>query len=331
MVPEFEYFILPTLQTLADRKTHSLDEIRSAVIKKFDFSEKDLLETTRSGNNTKVNDRTTWALTYLRQAGLVDSPKRAHAVISSSGIDLLNNAPTIITRDFLLKHYPLFRDFQNRTRKKKIVSNSTKTHNQPYKSHVPISNLSRIQDLQNLRAGIDSFRKVGADPTAEQVQKLLEMEATIITDQIINEIAPIFNQDFSEIAKRFVVQILYENGKISVKVDTSEETFLKISLDENFISAKLEKDIPKIQKKRRPNLNFFEMGLINGDILSYKEDPNITVAVVSENKVEYNGKEYSLTRLTQELKNLPHAIQPTGEWLFDGENLLDLYNETYTL
>ena len=72
------------------------------------------------------------------------------------------------------------------------------------------------------------------------------------------------------------------------------------------------------------------MGLIEGDVLIYASDESIQVTVASENKVEYNGKEYSLTRLTQELKGLTHAIQPTGEWTFDGQNLQDIYNDTYT-
>ena len=61
--------------------------------------------------------------------------------------------------------------------------------------------------------------------------------------------------------------------------------------------------------------------------INFKDDESIEATIVSESKVEYQGKQYSLTALTQELKNLDHAIQPTGEWLFDGRNLKDLYNE----
>ncbi len=95
----------------------------------------------------------------------------------------------------------------------------------------------------------------------------------------------------------------------------------------NFITY--EGNAPKA-KKRRPNLNFYQMGLIDGDVLTFVSDENIHATIVSENKVEYNSKEYSLTKLTQELKGLDHAIQPTGEWRLEDQNLLDLYNETYS-
>lgn len=95
----------------------------------------------------------------------------------------------------------------------------------------------------------------------------------------------------------------------------------------NFITY--EENAPKA-KKRRPNLNFYQMGLIDGDVLTFVADENIHATIVSENKVEYNSKEYSLTKLTQELKGLDHAIQPTGEWRLEDQNLLDLYNETYS-
>ncbi len=45
----------------------------------------------------------------------------------------------------------------------------------------------------------------------------------------------------------------------------------------------------------------------------------------------FQGEIYSLTGKTKKLLNLPHAVQPTKYWTFEGKNLRDIYDETYTL
>jgi len=331
MIPEFEHFILPTLTVLSNEDLLSLDDIRSGVIRHFRFSPNELKETTKSGNNTKVNDRTTWALTYLRQAGLVESPKRAYAQITFAGLELLEKRPSFITRDFLYKNYPSFRDFQNRSRGDKYKRNlkKTPTPNQN-KSNVDESALSR--DLIALRSAIKSFRKLGIEPTTEQLNKLSELESKILTEFIARDLSQSLKDNFSEISDEFIINIKYVNHRFFFHVDTSKDAISSFpknnSIEINPAVSNAVNNHPK--RKRRPNLNFFEMGLITGDKLSYKDDEIVTVTIASENKVEYNGRLYSLTKLTQELKGLPHAIQPTGEWIFDGQNLIDLYNDTYS-
>lgn len=331
MIPEFEYFILPTLNVLSDFKVHSLSEIKESVVKHFGFSKEELSETTRSGNNTKVNDRITWALTYLRQSGLVVSPQRAYAKITALGEKLLENPPKVITRDYLFTHYPSFRDFQNRRRKKKEnvkVSITVETDfNKGPKQNYSINDT--LNDLNNLYLALRSFEKIGIKPTQEQIAKLSELEEKVIKETISNKVKEIFNDDVAQIIKQFVVNIKYDNGQIYLHIDTSSQSFS--TFPTNAILVKTQEPLIKIKekRKRRPNLNFFDMGLITGDVLHYNDDPDISVTVVNENKVEYSGAEYSLTKLTQELKGLSHAIQPTGEWNFEGQNLLDLYNDTY--
>lgn len=334
MIPEFEYFILPTLTALSAGNLLSLDDIRSAVISHFGFSDEELKETTKSGHNTKVNDRTTWALTYLRQAGLAESPKRAFDQITFAGLELLENPPSIITRDFLFKNYPLFRDFQNRSRGKKDKTQNSQRESVdsiPKKNTVVAKYLPHAQDLFALRTAIESFRKLGIEPTEEQLKKLSELESKILTEIIAKDLTSSLSGNFSEISDEFVVKIKYSNHHIFIHVDTSEDAITSFPNADSveIIPTSSKVAIAKTKRKRRPNLNFFEMGLITGDVLNYVEDPDITVTIARENKVLYNGTEYSLTKLTQELKGLPHAIQPTGEWLFEGRNLIDLYNDTY--
>lgn len=53
-----------------------------------------------------------WARTYLKKAGLVDSPKRGQLCITPKGLKLLKTNPSRIDNG-LLKQYPEFLEFQN--------------------------------------------------------------------------------------------------------------------------------------------------------------------------------------------------------------------------
>lgn len=78
--------------------------------------------------------------------------------------------------------------------------------------------------------------------------------------------------------------------------------------------------------ERRPNFDFIEMGIPVGSELVAISDPNVKVTVKDNRKVLYNGKEYYLSALEEELK-----VQgsPCGHWNFEGKGLDDIYNETY--
>jgi len=85
----------------------------------------------------------------------------------------------------------------------------------------------------------------------------------------------------------------------------------------------------RLKIKRRPPLNFKDMGIGEHSILTFTDNENVTVEVISEKKIKYNGQEMSLTAVTRELKNLDFNVQPTKYWIFEGKNLSDIYDETY--
>lgn len=84
-------------------------------------------------------------------------------------------------------------------------------------------------------------------------------------------------------------------------------------------------------KSRRPPLNFEEMGILPGAVLSFVKDPNITVTVVSAKKVSCDGEETALSPLTTKLLGRTTLVQPTPYWEFKGENLRDIYDRVYPL
>ena len=79
-------------------------------------------------------------------------------------------------------------------------------------------------------------------------------------------------------------------------------------------------------KSRRPNLDFIEMGIPIGSTIEFL-DTDKTASVISEKFVSYEGNEYSLTKLTKELKG--YITAPCPHWTFNGISLSKIYSETY--
>jgi hypothetical protein len=86
------------------------------------------------------------------------------------------------------------------------------------------------------------------------------------------------------------------------------------------------------KRKMRPPLNFREMNIPLGSKLVFIKDENsVEVEVCGDRKILYQGIETSLTAATKELLDLDYAVQPTRYWVYNGRNLGDIYNETYSL
>jgi hypothetical protein len=104
------------------------------------------------------------------------------------------------------------------------------------------------------------------------------------------------------------------------------------------VAGEISNDLTEIDKvasenykrKRRPPLNFREMGIpIGANLLYLKNGGSVEVEVCSDRKVLYDGKETSLTAVTKEILGLDYAVQPTRYWAYNGKSLNDIYNETY--
>ncbi|MBO6564810.1 MAG: GIY-YIG nuclease family protein [Pseudomonadales bacterium] len=86
----------------------------------------------------------------------------------------------------------------------------------------------------------------------------------------------------------------------------------------------------RLARKRRPPLNFVEMGIPEGSILTWANEGDYEVSVGGPRKVFYKGIETSLTAVTRDILGLEHNVQPTQFWQFENRNLQDFYNDTYS-
>ncbi len=118
MIPKYEKIMLPFLKFIADGKEHSLSETHDSLAKQFGLTDGELRELLPSGQQPVFRNRVGWARTYLKKAGLLTSPKRAHFLISDKGSELLNKNPKEITSKFLTR-YEEFVEFRSIKKPKK--------------------------------------------------------------------------------------------------------------------------------------------------------------------------------------------------------------------
>lgn len=86
--------------------------------------------------------------------------------------------------------------------------------------------------------------------------------------------------------------------------------------------------VDRYTRKRRPPLNFLEMGIPLGSELTHTGTGE-TVIVVEPKKVDFRGDTVSLTRALRLLTEANYDVQPSGFWTYNGEPLNDIYERTY--
>jgi len=126
MIPSYEEIMLPLLKMLSDRKEHSLQEADDFLSEQFGLTDEERRELLPSGQQPVFRNRLGWARTYMKKAGLLMTPKRAHFKITDRGMELLKEDPKSINAQFLTR-YQEFVDFKSikRTKENEI---SDKNH-----------------------------------------------------------------------------------------------------------------------------------------------------------------------------------------------------------
>ena len=110
--PPFKHFLKPMLQ-LACQGEINVRHSADVIAEEFGLSQQARLENTRSGNQRRYIDRTHWAATYLRQAGLLRTTRRGYVKITDEGIKFNNKFEKGISKQDLFS-LPAFVAFQER-------------------------------------------------------------------------------------------------------------------------------------------------------------------------------------------------------------------------
>lgn len=115
MIPTYEEAMPAVLTILGDGSAKHRRSIADEVADHFHLTAEEREQQYGSQRSTLIRGRTGWALTYLKQAGLVATAKRGWYQITDRGRAAIAMPGTTINRKFL-ERYPEFQEFLGRSR-----------------------------------------------------------------------------------------------------------------------------------------------------------------------------------------------------------------------
>ncbi len=116
-VPDYQTLMLPVLKSASAGEVR-IGDVVEGLANDLGLSDSDKAEMLPSGRQTTFANRVHWAKTYLKQAGLVDSTRRAYFKATELGKTVLAEKPTRIDVRYLSK-FPEFKAFRERTSEEK--------------------------------------------------------------------------------------------------------------------------------------------------------------------------------------------------------------------
>jgi len=133
MIPDYQSLMLPLLKLVSDGQEHKYRDLIESLAIEFDVTDEERKELLAIGNQAIFDNRVGWAKTYLKKAGLLDSPKRATFTITDLGRQTLSKNPHRVDAKYL-RQFPAFLEFQNASRNNEtdedettIIENSEQT------------------------------------------------------------------------------------------------------------------------------------------------------------------------------------------------------------
>jgi restriction system protein len=126
-IPDFQSFFLPLLLLASDGNIHSVRDAIETLSNQFNLSDEERKALLPSGTQRIVDNRISWARTYLTKAGLLETPKRGYFQITPAGRALIATNPQELNINALIQ-YDGFREFRfgksSQTENKKDVPGS---------------------------------------------------------------------------------------------------------------------------------------------------------------------------------------------------------------
>lgn len=176
-VPPYDKFMPLIMAYLSDGKQYTLKEVSEYCSEKMNLSNEDRAETVQSGQPTYLN-RIGWARTYLKKAGLIESPQKGAFCITEEGKKAIKNGTESITVDFL-KKYPSFIEFKT----KKSGKNSNGNVEETSRSESPLEIIS------------NAYKELNSD----------------LADELMEQVMKISPYDFERLVVKLLIKMGYGN------------------------------------------------------------------------------------------------------------------------
>lgn len=231
MVPRFTDFYIPVLQVMKDVEPIEINKLIEDVASYVKLSDIDKKETTGSGNHLKYHSNISWAVTDLSQGSFIERVKRGYYVITIKGLELLEENPHYIDREYLAKRSDEFKDFLKRkgTRKKNSdESDSIQISEEKIAEDTKNSKTSSdlANQLEELYKAVQTLKKAKIS-TEELERKISEIEGDIVFNELSKSLIDILPNTLLSIKRNFSIGLDYFPGDaIKLSVGSKQRTFL---------------------------------------------------------------------------------------------------------
>jgi len=143
--------MLPVLKISEDGNTYKFRDAIESLADQFSLTDEERRELLPSGSQAVFDNRVGWARSYLKQAGLLDSPKRGFFQITQRGKELLDSGIVRIDNS-VLEQFEEFQDFKNRKKKKDDSDTTDSTESSLESDQTPEDQIASA--YRTIKAGI---------------------------------------------------------------------------------------------------------------------------------------------------------------------------------
>lgn len=154
-VPKYNELYAPLLQVLRDGGVHSMKEVRDRVAEILELTEEELAYQLPSSSQSVYNNRIGWARTYLKKAGVIMAPQRAHIQITEEGMRLIQGDEPV-TNELLAQRYPAFAEFIGKKAGEAYGSEMPP----PESTETPQETLARVVQVINTQLAEDLLTEI---------------------------------------------------------------------------------------------------------------------------------------------------------------------------
>jgi restriction system protein len=160
MIPDYQTLMRPVLEC-AQHGEVQINDVVNKIADQYGLTQAEREELLPSGRQTAIYNRTQWAKTYLKQAGLLKATRRGHFVVTERGRAALQNADAQIDRQYLMQ-YDEFQEFQSRSKTAEPVADA----DEPVSKVTPDEALRKAHKLINESLAEELLDRVREAPPA---------------------------------------------------------------------------------------------------------------------------------------------------------------------
>lgn len=259
-MPTYEEIMLPLLRLIADGKMYNNKYCEEKLANEFGLTDEDLHKKLQGGAKVFYN-RFGWAKTYLKNACLIEFPRRGSLRITQRGQELLERNPIELNSKYLMK----YKEFQEFLERSEVKGNS-------------------------LRASDDNGTD-GGTPFEKIDEAFNEIRASL-AEELLQKLKTVDFYKFEEIVLDLLVKMGYGGSREEAKKATKKTNDEgidgiinedRLGLDRIYVQAKRWKDTivgrPEIQKFSgaldTPGANkgiFITTSTFSGDAIEYAKN-----------------------------------------------------------